>query len=146
MNDIGLSKAETARKKLIALNDQLVVNAYKEKLTNTNALETIGQYDLVIDATDNFASRYMINDACVLLNKPLIYGAISKFEGQVAVFNVNDASAKCAANYRDLFPEPLPKTMCQIVPKKACWVCCQVLSELMQANEAIKLITGIGTL
>ncbi len=106
VNDIGLSKAETAVQKLKVLNDEISIRVYNKRLTNKNALSIIKDYDTVVDGTDNFSSRYMINDACVLLNKSLIYGAISKFEGQVAVFNVKDEVNKRAINYRDLFPVP----------------------------------------
>jgi molybdopterin/thiamine biosynthesis adenylyltransferase len=144
MNDIGLSKAEIAAEKLKALNNEINVVAYNKRFTNKNALEIINAFDVVVDGTDNFSSRYIINDACVLLNKPLIYGAISKFEGQVAVFNVKDEVNKRAINYRDLFPVP---------PKDDEVLNCAdagVLSVLpgiigtMQANETIKLIIGIG--
>ena len=144
IDDIGLSKAEVAAKKLRALNDEIIINVYNTRLTNKNALSIIQHYDVVIDGTDNFSSRYMINDACVLLNKPLIYGAISKFEGQVAVLNVKDETNERAINYRDLFP---------ILPKDDEVLNCAeagVLGVLpgiigtMQANETIKLITGIG--
>jgi adenylyltransferase/sulfurtransferase len=142
VNDIGLSKAEVAAEKLQVLNDEINIHVYNERLGTQNALSIIGEYDIIVDGTDNFSSRYMINDACVLLNKPLIYGAISKFEGQVAVFNVKDKTR--AANYRDLFPSP-PKD--DEVPNCAEAGVLGVLPGIigtMQANETIKLITGIG--
>ncbi|MEO6721652.1 MAG: molybdopterin-synthase adenylyltransferase MoeB [Ferruginibacter sp.] len=144
-NDIGLSKAIKATEVLHLLNPCIQVTAHNERLTPYNALDIIREYDIVIDGTDNFASRYLINDACVLLNKTLVYGAVSQFEGQVAVFNSNANNGAKAANYRDLFPAP---------PKDSEVLNCAeagVLGVLpgiigtMQASETIKLITGIGT-
>jgi len=143
VDDIGLLKAEVAGKKLSRLNNEIRIEVYKERLINKNAISIIADYDIVIDGTDNFSSRYMLNDACVLLNKRLVYGAISRFEGQVAVFNGN-AEGKRSINYRDLFPEP---------PKDDAILNCAeagVLGVLpgiigtMMANETIKLITGVG--
>ncbi len=114
------------------------------RITNKNALKLITAYDIIVDATDNFPTRYMINDACVLLKKPLVYGAISKFEGQVAVFNCTDPSGEKAVNYRDLFPVPPQEDE---VPNCAEAGVLGVLPGIigtMQAGEVIKLITGIG--
>jgi sulfur-carrier protein adenylyltransferase/sulfurtransferase len=141
VNDIGLSKAEQAARVLQQLNPEIKIVPYNERLINQNALSLIDEFDIIIDGTDNFSTRYMINDACVLLNKPLVYGAISQFEGQVSIFNagINDA-----VNYRDLFPDP---------PKEGEVLNCAeagVLGVLpgiigtMMASETIKLITGIG--
>lgn len=143
-NDIGLSKAERACAVLQNLNPDIEIIPYNFRLTNKNALDLIDKYDIVVDGTDNFSSRYMINDACVLLHKPLVYAAISKFEGQVAVFNSNQNTNEKPVNYRDLFPVP---------PKENEVMNCAVAGVLgvltgiiggMQANETIKLITGIG--
>ena len=144
MNDIGLSKAEVSAEKLKVLNDEISIHAYNKRLTNKNALSIIKGYDIVVDGTDNFSSRYMINDACVLLNKPLIYGAISKFEGQVSVFNVKDKVNKRAINYRDLFPVP-PKDdeVLNCAEAGVLGVLPGIIGTMM-ANETIKLITGIG--
>lgn len=144
VDDIDLSKAEVAAKKLKALNDEINILAYNIRLTNNNALGIIDTYDIVIDGTDNFSSRYMINDACVLLNKPLVYGAISKFEGQVAVLNIKDTINSRALNYRDLFPVP-PKDD-EVLNCAAAGVLGILpgIIGMMQANETIKLITGIG--
>jgi len=147
MIDIGSSKAERAAKILQGLNPEIKIIAYNERLNNQNALILLDEYDIVIDGTDNFSTRYMINDACVMLYKPLVYGAISQFEGQVSVFNSQlrqQAESNEAVNYRDLFPEP---------PKEGEVLNCAeagVLGVLpgiigtMMANETIKLITGIG--
>src|SRR3954447_17905389 len=104
--DIGFSKAEKAKHSLTRLNPDINITAYNERLTSKNALGIIEKYDIVIDGTDNFASRYLINDACVLLRKPFVYGAVSRFEGQVAVFNHTNEKGDAPVNYRDLFPEP----------------------------------------
>ena len=144
VNDIGLPKAEVAAKKLNQLNPGIEIDSYNLGLTNQNALEILDGYDIVVDGTDNFSSRYMINDACVLLNKPLVYGAVSQFEGQVAVFNFKTGENKRAINYRDLFPDP-PKE--NEVPNCAEAGVLGVLPGIigcMQANETIKLIAGIG--
>jgi adenylyltransferase/sulfurtransferase len=143
VNDIGFSKAERAVDVLRQLNPTIKINAYNERLTTQNALTVFDEFDIIIDGTDNFSTRYMINDACVLLNKPLVYGAISQFEGQVSVYrNQNDDDV----NYRDLFPDP---------PKEGEVLNCAEAGVLgilpgiigtMMANEAIKLITGIGEL
>ena len=144
VNDIGFPKAERAAEKLGQLNPEITIITYPERLTNQNALSIMDAYDIIIDGTDNFSTRYMINDACVLLNKPLVYGAVSQYEGQVAIFNYKKNPAEEAVNYRDLFPNP---------PKEGEVLNCAeagVLGVLpgiigtMQANETIKLITGIG--
>lgn len=144
MNDIGLLKAEVAAEKLKALNDEIDIVVYNLRLVNRNALEIINEFDIVVDGTDNFSSRYMINDACVLLNKPFIYGAISKFEGQVAVFNVKNEINKRAINYRDLFPVP-PKDdeILNCADAGVLGILPGIIGT-MQANETIKLITGVG--
>ena len=145
VNDIGFSKAERAAHILQQLNPDIKIIVYNERLVNSNALTLIDDFDIIIDGTDNFSTRYMINDACVLLNKPLVYGAISQFEGQVSVFNPQPIEGSNeSVNYRDLFPDP---------PKEGEVLNCAeagVLGVLpgiigtMMANETIKLITGIG--
>ena len=147
VNDIDLSKAERATHILQQLNPGIKIISYNERLENKNALILFKEFDIIIDGTDNFSTRYLINDACVLLNKPLVYGAISQFEGQVSVFNPQlrqSAESNEAVNYRDLFPDP---------PKEGEVLNCAeagVLGVLpgiigtMMANETIKLITGIG--
>ena len=142
--DIGLSKAERAAAYLRKLNPDIEIVSYNLRLTNKNALDIINDFDIVIDGTDNFSSRYMINDACVLLNKPLIYGAVSRFEGQVAVFNQNNNNNEKPVNYRDLFPVPVNENEvmnCEVAGVLG--VLTGIIGS-MQANEAIKLITGIG--
>jgi molybdopterin/thiamine biosynthesis adenylyltransferase/rhodanese-related sulfurtransferase len=141
MNDIGFSKAERAAAILRQLNPGIKIIPYNERLTARNALTILNEFDIVIDGTDNFSTRYMINDACVLLKKPLVYGAISQFEGQLSIFrNKEDGDV----NYRDIFPEP---------PKDGEILNCAEAGVLgtipgiigtMMANETIKLITGLG--
>lgn len=104
VNDIGLPKVESAASVLRKLNPEINIIPFYQRLTVKNALETIQSFEIIIDGTDNFSTRYMINDACVLLDKPLIYGAISQFEGQVAIFNYCKEKNEKAANYRDIFP------------------------------------------
>lgn len=143
MDDIGSLKALAAASKLQAMNDEITIKVKAETLNQGNAFESIQPYDMVIDGTDNFISRYVINDACAILKKPLIYGAVMKFEGQVAIFNTPDSQGN-ACNYRDLFPT---------APVNSEQFSCNATGVLgtvpgiigmMQANEALKLITGIG--
>lgn len=142
--DIGSSKAERAAVVLQTLNPDIKIIPYNFRLTNQNTLDIIGEFDIVIDGTDNFSSRYMINDACVLLNKPLVYGAISKFEGQVAVFNYNQGENEKPVNYRDLFPNPPAENeVMNCAVAGVLGVLAGIIGS-MQANETIKLITGIG--
>ncbi|PCI98395.1 MAG: hypothetical protein COB15_06175 [Flavobacteriales bacterium] len=137
--DIGENKAVTAKNRLTQLNPHINFDVYPEKLTTKNALNLFSNYDIVVDGTDNFSTRYLVNDACVITNKPLIYGAIYKFEGQVSVFNY-----KNGPTYRCLFPEP-PKA--GSVPNCSEIGVLGVLPGLIgaqQANEVIKLILEIG--
>ena len=144
VQDIGLSKTERAAHVLQQLNPEIKIILYNERLTTQNALSIITAFDIIVDGTDNFATRYLVNDACVLLGKTLVYGAISQWEGQLAVFNCYSSSNEVAANYRDLFPQP-PKE--DDVPNCAEAGVLGVLPGIigtMMANETIKLITGIG--
>src|SRR5258705_2623718 len=147
VNDIGLSKAERATQILQQLNPEIKIIAYNERLTTQNALSLIDEFDIIIDGTDNFSTRYMINDACVLLNKPLVYGAISQFEGQVSVFNPQPLKGSNeAVNYRDLFPDP-PRDgeVLNCAEAGVLGVLPGIIGSMM-ANETIKLIAGIGEL
>lgn len=139
VNDIGKNKAKVAGIRLEQLNPHVNFNIYAEKLTTQNALNIFSEYDIIVDGTDNFSTRYLVNDACVITDKPLVYGAIYKFEGQVTVFNY-----KGGATYRCLFPEP-PKA--GSVPNCSEIGVIGVLPGLIgtqQANEVIKLILKIG--
>jgi adenylyltransferase/sulfurtransferase len=140
VSDIGTNKAIAAKNRLEQLNQYVNFNVYQEKLSTQNALNLFEQYDIIVDGTDNFSTRYLVNDACVKTSKPLVYGAIYKFEGQVTVFNYQNGPS-----YRCLFPEA-PKA--GSVPNCSEIGVIGVLPGLIgtqQANETIKLILGIGT-
>jgi adenylyltransferase/sulfurtransferase len=141
VNDIGLSKAERASEILHQLNPEVKIVPYNERLTTQNALALIGEFDIVMDGTDNFSTRYMINDACVLLKKSLVYGAISQFEGQLSVFrNEYDTDV----SYRDIFPEPPGESDVLNCAEGGVLGTLPGMIGMMMANEAIKLIAGIG--
>jgi sulfur-carrier protein adenylyltransferase/sulfurtransferase len=138
-SDLGRPKAESARDSVREINPYVTVHMHEERLDNDNVLEIFAGYDLILDGTDNFATRYLVNDACVLLGKPYVWGSIYRFDGQVSVF-----WDKYGPNYRDLYPDPPPPGM---VPSCAeggvLGVLCASIGSVM-VNEAIKLITGIG--
>jgi adenylyltransferase/sulfurtransferase len=139
VDDIGTNKALAAQKRLLALNPLLEVVAYPYALDTSNALELFGGYDLIVDGTDNFATRYLVNDACVITEKPLIYGSIFKFEGQVAVFNYQNGPS-----YRCLFPNPpAPGEVPNCSEVGVLGVLPGVIGT-MQANEVLKIILGLG--
>ena len=139
VSDIGKSKALSAKESIAEINPLVNVVLHTERLDSDNALDVFGPYDLILDGTDNFATRYLVNDACVLLGKPYVWGSIYRFEGQVSVF-----WNEHGPNYRDLYPEPPPPGM---VPSCAeggvLGVLCASIGSVM-VTEAIKLITGIG--
>nr|WP_205860266.1 molybdopterin-synthase adenylyltransferase MoeB [Polaribacter sp. 20A6] len=139
MDDIGLSKSKTAAERLTRLNPFVNFDVYNEKLTQENALSLFNNYDIIVDGSDNFSTRYLVNDASVITNKPLVYGSIFKFEGQVSVFNYQGSGT-----YRCLYPTP---------PKPDESPNCSEIGVLgvlpgiigsLQANETIKIICGIG--
>ena len=138
-SDIGRSKAESARDTVREINPLVTVNVHEVRLDSTNVMELFAQYDLIVDGTDNFATRYLVNDACVLLGKPYVWGSIYRFDGQASVFWSEHGPC-----YRCLYPEPPPPGM---VPSCAeggvLGVLCASIGSI-QVNEAIKLITGIG--
>ena len=138
-SDIGRSKAQSAKDSIAEVNPYVNVVLHEEPLDNDNALQIFGQYDLIVDGTDNFATRYLVNDACVLLGKPYVWGSIFRFDGQASVF-----WAEYGPCYRCLYPEPPPPGM---VPSCAeggvLGVLCASIGSI-QVNEAIKLITGVG--
>ena len=138
---VGKPKIESAKARILEINPHCQVDLYETALTSENALEIIRPYDIVCDGTDNFPTRYLVNDACVLLGKPNVYGSIFRFEGQATVFNLDAESP----NYRDLFPEPPPPGL---VPSCAEGGVVGVLPGIIgviQATETVKIITGIGT-
>ncbi len=142
--DVGKSKVQAAVERLQAQNPNVHFVQHNVRLTSDNALEIIAQYDLVADGTDNFPTRYLVNDACVLLGKPNVYASIFRFEGQASVFNYRDQTGELGPNYRDLFPEPPPAGL---VPSCAEGGVIGVLPGILgsiQANEVIKVISGVG--
>ncbi|WP_197415898.1 adenylyltransferase/sulfurtransferase MoeZ [Mycobacterium sp. IS-1742] len=142
-SDIGRSKAQSARDSILEVNPLVTVRLHEDRLEPENAVELFEQYDLILDGTDNFATRYLVNDAAVLAHKPYVWGSIYRFEGQVSVF-WEDAPHGLGLNYRDLYPEPPPPGM---VPSCAeggvLGILCASIASVM-GTEAIKLITGIG--
>jgi len=143
-DDIGKPKAITAAEKLKPLNPDINIISIQHLLKNENALEIISEFDIVIDGSDNFTTRYLVNDACVLMDKPLVYGAILRFEGQLGVFNLTDKLTNIKTNYRDLFPlPPSPGTVPSCSEAGVLGILPGIIGT-MQAAEAIKIITGIG--
>ncbi|MFI6366584.1 adenylyltransferase/sulfurtransferase MoeZ [Nocardia sp. NPDC050630] len=142
-SDIGRPKADSARDSILEINSGIDVRLHKIRLEPENAVELFAEYDLIVDGTDNFATRYLVNDAAVLAGKPYVWGSIYRFEGQVSVF-WEDAPDGRGINYRDLYPEAPPPGM---VPSCAeggvLGVLCASIGSIM-VTEAIKLITGIG--
>ncbi|WP_298301223.1 ThiF family adenylyltransferase [Hydrotalea sp.] len=142
--EVGQNKTTIAATKMRALNSNVQITVYPFHIDQKNALKIISEYDMVIDATDNFPSKYLLNDACALMSTPLIYGAVTQYEGQVAVFNHSKNGRNI--QYRDVFPDP---------PNSGAILSCEeagVLGVLpgiigtVQAAEAMKLITGLGRL
>lgn len=145
VEDIGKSKAAAARQRLLALNPYITVEVFDMAFTRENALQLVADYDVVADGSDNFPTRYLVNDACVLAGKTNVYASIFRFEGQVSVFNYLRHDGSRGPNYRDMFPEPPPPGL---VPSCAEGGVLGVLPGIigsMQANEVIKVITGVGT-
>lgn len=139
VSSIGKSKIESAAQRILDINPNVQIDKYEVPLTSENALEILEPYDIIIDGTDNFPTRYLVNDACVRLGKPNVYGSILRFEGQLSVFYAKEGPC-----YRCMFPEPPPPGL---VPSCAEGGVLGVLPGTigtMQATEAIKLITGIG--
>ena len=138
-SDVGRSKAESARDSVKEINPYVNVILHEERLDSSNVMQLFAQYDLIVDGTDNFATRYLVNDACVLLGKPYVWGSIYRFDGQASVF-----WAEHGPCYRCLYPEPPPPGM---VPSCAeggvLGVLCGTIGSI-QVTEAIKLLTGIG--
>ena len=138
-SDIGKSKAQSAKEKISEINPFVNVITHEFRLDNSNVKEIFSQYDIIVDGTDNFATRYLVNDACVLLKKPYVWGSIYRFDGQASVF-----WAEYGPCYRCLYPEPPPPGM---VPSCAeggvLGVLCATIGSI-QTTEAIKVITGVG--
>ena len=138
-SDVGTPKAESAKRSILEINPLIQVNLHEERLDSSNVMELFAQYDLIVDGTDNFATRYLVNDACVLLGKPYVWGSIYRFDGQASVFWSEHGPC-----YRCLYPEPPPPGM---VPSCAeggvLGVLCASIGAV-QVTEAIKLLAGIG--
>jgi sulfur-carrier protein adenylyltransferase/sulfurtransferase len=144
MSDIGKNKSEAAVERLSLLNPLIRLTAFPTRLTSENVLEIFGSYDIIVDGTDNFPTRYLINDACVLTDKPFVYASILQYEGQAAVFNYRNKGGEHSANYRDLFPEPPSADSVPNCEQAGVLGVLPGLLGCVQANEVIKIITGIG--
>ncbi len=142
--DIGLPKAEAARVHLLNLNPHIRIDVYNVALTRENALELISAYDVIADGSDNFPTRYLVNDACVISGKPLVYGAISAFEGQVAVFNALLPDGSRSPNYRDLFPQPPDPGAVQNCAEGGVLGVLPGIIGSLQAGEVLKIISKVG--
>jgi adenylyltransferase/sulfurtransferase len=137
--DVGRPKLESAAEKLRAMNPYLELRTFETRLTSDNALDILGGFDVVVDGTDNFATRYLVNDACVLLGKPNVYGSIFRFEGQASVFATQDGPC-----YRCLYPEPPPPGLVPSCAEGGVLGILPGLVGVIQATEAIKLVLGKG--
>lgn len=144
-SDVGLLKAEVACERLQKQNPDIILVPITDKITSNNVMQVIDIYDVIVDGSDNFETRYLLNDAAVLTGKPVVYGAIYQFEGQVAVWNVPNADGSYSPNYRDLYPhvDATQVPNCAdggVIPTLAGIIGC------MQANEVIKYISKAGEL
>ncbi len=139
-DSIGLLKTDSAKQHIHKINPSCRVDLFNQKLTSSNALEILKAYDVICDCSDNFPTRYLINDACLILNKPNIYGSIARFEGQVSVFNLKEDSP----NYRDLIPTPPPQELIPSCSEAGVMGILPGIIGTIQAAEAIKIITNIG--
>jgi molybdopterin/thiamine biosynthesis adenylyltransferase/rhodanese-related sulfurtransferase len=138
---IGQPKVESARQTIEALNPDVTVVTHQVRLTKENALDLLAQYDIILDGSDNFATRYLINDACVLLGKPNVHGSIFRFEGQATTFVPDDETSPC---YRCLFPEPPPPELAPSCAEAGVLGVLPGTIGMIQATEVAKLILGIG--
>ncbi|MGR3811395.1 molybdopterin-synthase adenylyltransferase MoeB [Jiulongibacter sp. NS-SX5] len=138
-SDIGESKIVKAADRLKSLNKNIKIKKYSERLSSKNALEIFKDFDVIIDGTDNFPTRYLVNDTCVLLGKPFVSGAIYRFEGQISVYNYQGG-----VTYRDLFPSPPEKEMAPNCATAGVLGMIAGIVGTIQATEAIKVLTGIG--
>ncbi|MBW2291479.1 MAG: molybdopterin-synthase adenylyltransferase MoeB, partial [Deltaproteobacteria bacterium] len=138
--DIGRFKVEVAKERIRGLNPDVEVEVFRERLTSENALGIFEDYDVIVDGTDNFPTRYLSNDACVLLGKPNVYGSIFRFEGQASVFD-----ARTGPCYRCLFPEPPPPGAVPSCAEGGVLGVLPAMIATIQATETIKLLVGKGT-
>lgn len=140
--DIGKFKSEAAKERLEEMNSTIKIISFTEKVTSKNVYKLIDSYEIIVDCTDNFQVRYLLNDICTLKNIPLVYGAIYQYEGQVSVFNVEKDKMK--TNYRDLFPDPPKPSEVPTCNETGVLGTLTGIIGTIQAQEVIKLITGIG--
>ncbi|MDB9321304.1 molybdopterin-synthase adenylyltransferase MoeB [Nodularia spumigena CS-591/04] len=137
---VGKPKIESAKNRIHEINPHCQVDLYETRLSAENALDIMKPYDIVVDGTDNFPTRYLVNDACVLLDKPNVYGSIFRFEGQATVFNYEGGP-----NYRDLYPEPPPPGMVPSCAEGGVLGILPGMIGIIQATETVKIVTGKGT-
>ncbi|HYG03577.1 MAG TPA: ThiF family adenylyltransferase [Chryseosolibacter sp.] len=141
---VGMRKTDAARDRIRAINSLVDVKCFSFKLDSSNTLDVINEFDVVLDATDNFPTKYLINDACVLADKPLVYGAVLGFEGQVSVFNLKISSGY-SSNYRDAFPTPpAPNTVKDCAEAGVLNVVAGIIG-CLQAHEVMKIVTGFAS-
>ena len=136
---VGKPKIESAKNRILEINPSCQVDLYNTRISSENALDLLRPYDVVVDGTDNFPTRYLVNDACVLLNKPNVYGSIFRFEGQATVFNYEGGP-----NYRDLYPEPPPPGMVPSCAEGGVLGILPGMIGVIQATETVKIIIGKG--
>ena len=136
---VGKPKIESAKHRIHEINPHCQVDLYETRLSSENALDILRPYDVVVDGTDNFPTRYLVNDACVLLDKPNVYGSIFRFEGQATVFNYEGGP-----NYRDLYPEPPPPGMVPSCAEGGVLGTLPGIIGVIQATETVKIILGRG--
>lgn len=144
-DDVGKLKAEIAAKKLQKLNPEIEFRVFPFRFNSKNAKQIVQEFDVVIDATDNFATRYLINDVCCFLNIPFVYGAILEYEGQMAVFNLEDPVTKIKTTYRDFYPLTSANTNSPNCSDVGVLGVLPGIIGTLQATEVIKIITGIGS-
>ncbi len=137
---VGKPKIESAKDRILEINPYCQVDLYETRLTSENALDLFKDYDIIVDGTDNFPTRYLVNDACVLLDKPNVYGSIFRFEGQATVFNYEGGP-----NYRDLYPEPPPPGLVPSCAEGGVLGILPGIIGVIQATETVKIILGKGT-
>ncbi len=136
---VGKPKIESAKNRILEINPHCQIDLYEERLSSENALQILEPYDVVVDGTDNFPTRYLVNDACVLLGKPNVYGSIFRFEGQATVFNYQEGP-----NYRDLYPEPPPPGLVPSCAEGGVLGILPGIIGVIQATETVKIILGQG--
>ncbi len=144
VGDTGKRKVTTAKRRLKALNPHIEIRIHHTRLTAQNALDILRDYDVVADGTDNFPTRYLVNDACVLLDKTNVCASIFQFEGQVSVFNYRHENGELGPNYRDLYPAPPPPGQAPSCAEGGVLGVLPGIIGSMQASEVIKVITGVG--